>query len=410
MTPAFPPFPGGGERYAGSLAMALCQRGHQVTAVTTTARLEKEFWAGTVPTSQPPAGEAPLPFRVVRCPVKAMPGGWTGLMMWRKLMVVTSAVFPSLSLLQYMSRYIPPIPTLETTLQQLSEPFDVVHGFNLSWEHPLVAGWHFARQRQLPFVVTPFAHLGQHKRDRVALNATMIHQLHLLRGADQVFTLTSVEKEGLAGYGVPQERMRVVGGGLDPLPTETAVSPPVLPEPFALFVGRLSYDKGAIHAVQAIQRLRQQGVPICLGLVGQTTPQFEQFYRRLGAEERAGIRPLGILNETEKHALLQQATLLLLPSQADSFGIVMLEAWAHGTPVVAARAGGIPGVVDEGQNGLLVPFADVPALSEAVYQLVNDEPRRRQLGENGRNKVHTHYTWSQVAEQVEQGYLSLQRA
>ncbi|MBK8433623.1 MAG: hypothetical protein IPL28_21125 [Chloroflexi bacterium] len=102
----------------------------------------------------------------------------------------------------------------------------------------------------MPFVATPFAHLGAEHGDKVARNSTMPHQLAALRGAAAVLTLTNVEAEGLAGYGVPPSRLHPIGGGLDPLPTgldeETAVRERFgLPARYAIFIGRASYDKGA---------------------------------------------------------------------------------------------------------------------------------------------------------------------
>jgi glycogen synthase len=76
---------------------------------------------------------------------------------------------------------------------------------------------------------------------------------------------------------------------------------------------------------------------------------------------------------------------------------VLLEAWAHGVPVIGADAGGIPGVIDDGQNGLLVPFGDVAALGGALRRLLDDPALRQQLGEQGRQKVARQYTWPQVA-------------
>jgi glycosyltransferase involved in cell wall biosynthesis len=116
------------------------------------------------------------------------------------------------------------------------------------------------------------------------------------------------------------------------------------------------------------------------------------------------IQPLGIVNEQDKHTLLSRAELLLLPSRTDSFGIVLLEAWAHGKPVIGARAGGIPGVIDEWHNGLLVGFGDVAGLAEAIQTLLTDELRRQRMGENGRDKVHSQYTWEQVGQRVWANY------
>jgi glycosyltransferase involved in cell wall biosynthesis len=83
---------------------------------------------------------------------------------------------------------------------------------------------------------------------------------------------------------------------------------------------------------------------------------------------------------------------------------VLLEAWAHGKPVIGARAGGIPGVIDERHNGLLVGFGDVAGLSEAIQTLLTDELRRQRMGENGRDKIHSQYTWEQVGQRVWANY------
>ena len=233
----------------------------------------------------------------------------------------------------------------------------------------------------------------------------MQHQLAILSAARRVLVLTSVERDGLVGFGLPAARIAVIGGGVDAPPDDVADSSyweeaDTLPEPYFAFVGRLSFDKGALHAAEAVLRLRQRGRAVALALVGSTTPEFERFYRGLSAVERAGLRVLGVLPERDKHAVIARSRGLLLPSHSDSFGIVLLEAWSHGRPVVAARAGGIPGVVDEGVNGLLVPFGDVAGLATAVERLLDDETLARQLGESGRAKVAGAYSWAAVAERV----------
>jgi len=108
--------------------------------------------------------------------------------------------------------------------------------------------------------------------------------------------------------------------------------------------------------------------------------------------------------------VVARAGCLLLPSRSDSFGIVLLEAWAHGRPVVAARAGGIPGVVDDGVNGLLVPFGDVAALETATERLLSDGNYAGQLGENGRRKVGQEYNWDAVTERVLSHYRAIVRS
>lgn len=403
LTPSFPPFIGGGERYAGSLARALAARGHVLTVVTSQARREQEFWQGTE--KRAVIREAAGPLTVFRCPIRPFPGGRGGLLAWRKAMVLLSALpGDGGRLLRGMARLIPPLEGLEEVLAQLPRQPDLVHGFNISWEWPLLAGWQHARRRQLPYVVTPFTHLGESGRARMARNSTMDHQRRVLEDADAVLALTSVEAQGFAGWNIHPRRVVVAGGGVE--------SPPPVPDadeilqrhrlapPFALFVGRVNYDKGAIHAVQAAVHLAQRGRPLTLALVGRVSKEFERFWRRLAPEQRRPVRLLGVVDEAQKHALLQEAAVLLLPSRTDSFGIVLLEAWQHGTPVIGARAGGIPGVIDEGQNGLLVPFGDVEALAEALEALLTDEARRRIMGQRGRRKVETDYDWATVCDRV----------
>ena len=79
-------------------------------------------------------------------------------------------------------------------------------------------------------------------------------------------------------------------------------------------------------------------------------------------------------------------------------------AHADGAPVALSppppAAGGIPAVVDHGENGLLVPFGDVPALANAMQRLLADASLRGALGANGQQKVRRDYTWPAVASRV----------
>jgi glycosyltransferase involved in cell wall biosynthesis len=408
LTPAFPPFPGGGERYALSLANELTGRGHSITTLTSHATAERDFWqAGSQPAVITRNGTAKL--HIIRCPVKPISGGRPGLLAWRKLMVLLSSLPGDQSrLLMYMARRIPTIPALEPTLNNLPASFDLVQVFNLSWEYPLTAGWRYAQRYKLPLVVIPYTHFGVGGRDRVARNSTMDHQRKILNMADAVLTLTTIEEAGWISLGLSRERVTTIHGGLDrpsvPPDPASILSRLKLSKPYALFVGRGSFDKGAVHAVQAVVRLNNEGCPLTLVLAGQSTPDFERVYQQLTAQEREWIRPLGVISDEEKQALLSETEMLLLPSRTDSFGIVLLEAWGYGRPVIGARAGGIPGVIDDGRNGLLVEFGDVPGLTAAVRQLIEDAPKKEALGRAGLEKVNSVYQWGQVGDRVEAVY------
>ena len=401
LTPAYPPGLGGGERYVRALATELAKRDCRLVFVASAAAQEADFWLGTA--VQTPQVEMDGRITIHRLPIRPFPGGRLALLLWRKAMVTISALPGDQSRpLQRMARLIPPLVGLEDYLTHLAPNFDLIHAFNISWEYPLTVGWQYARQKQLPLVATPFAHFGVAGADRVARNSSMQHQRQILREAAAVQALTSIEQAELEQIGVSPERISVVGGAADALPQlldKTAVlREQNLHPPFALFIGRQNYDKGAIQAAQATLALTD--LPLTLALVGDMAPDFRRFYNRLTPPERDRIRPLGRLDEAVKHTLLNQAVLLLLPSRTDSFGIVILEAWAHGVPVIGAQAGGIPGVIDDGRNGLLVPFDDVTALTAAIRRLLLDPDLRQAMGLAGLQKTETQFTWPAVADQV----------
>jgi glycosyltransferase involved in cell wall biosynthesis len=408
VTPAYPPFPGGGERYVGALARGLAAAGHHITVVAGAATTEADFWNGAPERSD----EMVDGVRVLRRPVMPSPGGRRGLLLWRKLMVVLSALPAEMAdVLSNMARRVPLIDGLDETLAGLEA--DVIHAFNISWESGLVAAYAHARRGGTPLVVTPFAHLGEGDGDRVARNSTMQHQQRILREAARVLVLTRVEADSLSRYLYTPDRIDVIGGGVDAPPDDFTASPyfandhPEARGEFGLYIGRMSFDKGALHAADAVRVLRRRGRDIALLLIGSNTPEFERYRRRLSPEDRAAIRPLGPIDDRDKHAVLSRARFLMLPSRSDSFGIVLLEAWCHGVPVIAARAGGIPGVVEDGLNGLLVSFADVDGLASAAERILSDELYAQRLGEQGREKLAANYSWNVVVDRVQAHYQRL---
>src|SRR5262249_1893861 len=131
-------------------------------------------------------------------------------------------------------------------------------------------------------------------------------------------------------------------------------------------------------------------------LIGAPLTHFTRFYEELPTDAKAHIRLLPYAPDAVKRDALAAADLFAMPSRTDSFGIVYLEAWCYGLPVVGARAGGVPDVIDDGQDGLLVRFGDVPALAAAIGGLLRDREQAHRLGATGRAKVLRELTWDQV--------------
>ena len=89
-----------------------------------------------------------------------------------------------------------------------------------------------------------------------------------------------------------------------------------------------------------------------------------------------------------------------LPSWEEGFGVVYLEAMAHGKPVIACRGEGIEDVVTDGETGLLVKPRDVDSLAEAIRFLLDHSDKAKTIGEQARSLVLENYTWEKNAERT----------
>jgi phosphatidylinositol alpha-mannosyltransferase len=166
-----------------------------------------------------------------------------------------------------------------------------------------------------------------------------------------------------------------------------------------LFVGRAEERKGLPILLRAFEALRIAGVDAHLTVAGATEDEVAPLL--LDSE---GVDVAGRVSEDEKWRLLHQADLLCAPSLGgESFGIVLLEALAAGTPVVCSDIPGYRDVVRDDVEGRLVPAADAAALGEAIRALALRPQHREALGEGGRRRAER-FKWPHVAEEVEEAY------
>jgi glycogen(starch) synthase len=128
-----------------------------------------------------------------------------------------------------------------------------------------------------------------------------------------------------------------------------------------VFMGRLAPQKGVSTLVAAAGLLKTPGAQVLLVGDGPERPVLEREVRRLGIAERVHL--LGFVSHERVPAVLAHADLLVLPSVYEELGTVLLEAMWVGLPIVASRRGGIPDVIDDGVNGVLLPPGDPRALA-----------------------------------------------
>jgi starch synthase len=169
--------------------------------------------------------------------------------------------------------------------------------------------------------------------------------------------------------------------------------------PYALFVGRISEQKGIFQLLEAARAL-PEGVQLVLCASSPDTPGL---LRRLesAVTGRPEIRWIdAMLPVPDVVQLYSHAAVFVCPSIYEPFGLINLEAMACGTAVVASRVGGIPEVVVEGETGWLVEPGDVAALGRALRHALADPGRARRMGEAGRRRVEAHFAWDRIAERT----------
>ncbi len=410
----YPPLIGGAELYLRQVARRMVARGHQVAVYASDAAVIEHLWA--MGKEHLPAGVAEIEgVTVRRFAVRHLPLLPYSYLALRRLLVECSCLgLGTEGWLWRIARYAPWLPGLErafVSAESAGMPWrpELLHVWNIPFESLWEPAWRYARRRGIPCIATPLLHLGEEGSAAVRRFYTMRHQMSVLRDCDAVIALTQLEADYLVSAGVLAARVHVVGGGVDIAAMQAGDARRfraryALDRPFVLFIGAYNVEKGAIALVEAVAALGREGRDLDLVMIGQPMARFMDYYRRLSADVQARCHLLGPLGDEDKADALAACEMLALPSRTESFGLVYLEAWAAGKPVIGARAGAVPAVVREGVDGVLVPFGDAAALARAIAALLDDPAMAQRLGLMGKARVSQAYTWDQVVTAIERVY------
>ena len=243
--------------------------------------------------------------------------------------------------------------------------------------------------------------------------------------ADAVVAVSEgMARDVLASYPeLDPARVHVVYNGIDAAFYTATTATDVLErhgvdpaEPYALFVGRITRQKGLAHLLRAARDVPGQLV-LCAG--APDTPEIAAETDALVTELQAARPGVVLIPEMLPKAdvvqLLSHATAFVCPSVYEPLGIVNLEAMACGTAVVASAVGGIPEVVVDGETGVLVPYdAADPAgfeagLARALTEVLADPARAAEMGRAGRERAVERFGWDAVARRTLEVYESVLR-
>lgn len=382
---AFHPHLGGVEEVVRQLGHALKRAGHEAIVVT-------ERWPRTLPAQEEFEG-----ISVHRFTFRTLSGG-------SRLNQVRAAT--SLALTG---------PSIRANIAALlrREGVDIVHVHCVSNNAPYAEK--AARRLGLPLVVTLHGELSmdaegiyqRSERARALMRRALVEADALTGCSGQ--TLREAEEFLGQPFG---KRGRVVFSGIR-LADFQGVEPETRERPFILGIGRHVEQKGFDVLLRAhallLERTGKESVAwtvpdLVLAGDGPMRAELERLRDELGLEGRAHI--IGRADRARTVALFKGSAFFVLPSRHEPMGIVNLEAMAAGRAVVASRVGGVPELVLDGENGLLVPAGEPHALAGALWELSSRPEVAARLGQNGAKRVRA-FDWDSIAAQYIEIYESL---
>ena len=374
----YPPAPGGAETVVKAYSEGLLAKGHKVEVITTDLYTETPFVK------------------------KKMPSEVSGVPVSRH------SAFSISGEAHYVLA-----PGMVTSF--LKKKADIIHTHSYGYfqNH---AAWIKERIQSTPWVITPHFHPswsmwgGAKRRTLRDFYDSKIGK-STMESADLITCVSNHEKEMLVKeIGLSEDNIKIIYNGIDwsdweKVPDKMSFrdSYPEVSERFVIFAGRLATNKGIPDLIEAMSISESADVDlVVMGADMGLGKDLDKVAISLGVK----MHRLGHVNDEIYRSALSAAEILVLPSEYEAFGIVLLEAAAAQTPVVATRVGGIPEAMSEGKNGLIVDYNDPKALSAAIFSILEDDSLKREMGAFGR-EFSKGFSWSSIVNQLESKYLEL---
>ena len=254
-----------------------------------------------------------------------------------------------------------------------------------------------------------------------------------LANADRIIAVSRAMRDDILDlYDIGAARVQVIHNGIDTTAYRQIRNAAVLDrygidpsQPYVLFVGRLTRQKGIVHLLKAIHHVESDFQTV-LCADAADTPEFARKVETeiIKVRAKTGKKVIWIREMVPTKFLIplySQAAVFICPSVYEPFGIINLEAMACGTPVVASMVGGIPEVVVHDKTGRMVPFEPCGPtdaepkyperfardLAAAVDTLIRSPERCIEMGEAARRRVEEHFSWESIARQTLEAYGSI---
>jgi glycosyltransferase involved in cell wall biosynthesis len=271
-------------------------------------------------------------------------------------------------------------------------PFDIVHAHDwMTWPAAAAAAEQFAK----PFIAhvhsTEFDRSGEHVNQQVYdIERTGLHR------AARVVTVSRYTRDLVVErYGVPKAKITVVHNAVEPPAPGEPPGPaaPARPDPIVLFLGRITWQKGPEYFLAAAKRVLEKIEDVTFVMAGSGDRMVETIARAAGLGIGHRVLFTGFLRGDEVTRAFRMATLMVMPSVSEPFGIAALEAMAHGVPVLVSRTSGAAEALG---HVLKVDFWDIEQMADKIVAVLRRAPLRGLLRENGRTEA-GRFRWDRAA-------------
>jgi alpha-maltose-1-phosphate synthase len=306
----------------------------------------------------------------------------------------------------------PALETLSIGLAMARDKVDADVAHAHTWYADMGGLW-IRTLHRIPLVVTlhSMEPLRPWKADQLGsgyLLSSWIEQT-AVESADRVIAVSAKMRDDiLEHFKADPRKVEVIHNGIDParfVRTEGREHLVRLgvKEPYVLYVGRITDQKGIFHLLEAAKQL-PPGVQVVLCASAPDTPEIEERLRKAVPQHPNVMWINEMVSLDIVKQLYSHAAVFACPSVYEPFGLINLEAMACETAVVASAVGGIVEVVVDGETGLLVPPAKPAELAGALRRVLDDPARARAMGKAGRKRVEDKFSWDSVAARTQEVY------
>lgn len=243
-----------------------------------------------------------------------------------------------------------------------------------------------ARRAGSRFIFTPLWH-----QRPLGWNSPAFFELYA--SADRLVALSHMEFQWLVAHGAPAENVRVIPIGPlnDPTASPEAARRVLGDQKIVLFLGQLHDYKGYRQLLVTAARLGERR-DVLFVFAGPDLRGHARIFRNAPPN----VRYLPLVDDAMRNSLLQACSVVCVPSSRESFGLVLVEAWACGKPVIGGPAAATRELIDQGVDGWAVS-QDPEAIAARLRPLLDSPELAHEMGAHGREKVHKRFAWPAIA-------------